>query len=511
MRDSFVGRRMRPGIADYLRIAGRHWLTMVGTTVAALAVATLWLDLSPALYRSTVTLFFSATSPANSGDAYEGNVLASERVPSYAELASHEVFAHQVIDTLHLRMDAETLSHRVEATLHTDTVLLDLRVSDTDPERARLLTQTMAEHITELVARLEKPGPSDVAPIKATIIEQASLPRNPYSPQPTRALTLAAALGIMLGFGIVILRELLDKTVRTEEHVEQVSGVGVIARVPYDARAKQEPVVTATAPQRARVEAFRVLRTNLHFLDLDLEHEHGIFVVTSCDRGEGRTTTAANLALAMAEAGQDVLLLDADLRRPTVARLLELESPVGLATVLADHVPIGEATQVYAPMPKLSVLAGSEVPPNPSELLQSAEMTAVLAAARDKYDAVVIDTPPLLPVTDAALLAAQADGTLVVLRYGRTTAEQLHQSMTRLGAVGGRCVGVVLNMVPRRRLFGESPGNQSVTRSADVPQHSASSGAAPGATRVGDVEPDDAQTNDSRPGARRRLTSDGRG
>lgn len=502
---------MRPGIADYLRIAARHWLTMVGTTAAALALASLWLHLSPTLYRSTVTLFFSATSPGNTGDAYQGNLLASDRVPSYAELATREVFAHQVIDTLHLRMDAEALSHRVEATVHSDTVLLELRVADTDPERARLLTQTMAEHITELVAQLEKPGPTDVSPIKATIIENASLPRSPYSPQPARALTLAAALGIMLGFGIVIMRELLDKSVKTEEQVEQVAGVGVMARVPHDSRARRHPVVTATAPQRGRVEAFRVLRTNLHFADL--EHQDGVYVVTGSARGEGTTTTAANLALAMAEAGQKVLLLDADLRLPAVAKLLALESPVGLATVLARDVPIEKAVQVYPPMPNLSVLAGGPVPPNPSELLASPKMTALLSAARATYDAVVVDTSPVLPVTDAALLAAQADGTLMVLRYGKTPQEDLHRSMSRLDAVGGRCVGVVLNMVPRRRLFGERSHQETVTWDAEAAARPASSpGTAPVAEPpTSDATPDDPQERASRPGARRRLAPDRRG
>jgi capsular exopolysaccharide synthesis family protein len=169
--------------------------------------------------------------------------------------------------------------------------------------------------------------------------------------------------------------------------------------------------------------------------------------MTSSLPGEGKTTTVVNLALALAEGGERVVLIEGDLRRPKVAEYLRLESAVGLTTVLIGKLPLEDAIQTTA-HEKLDVLTSGSTPPNPAELLKSSTMANLLASLRERYDIVLIDAPPLLPVTDGALLSAQADGALLVVRHGKTTTDQVSLAVDRLEAVGAAPVGVIFNMTP---------------------------------------------------------------
>jgi receptor protein-tyrosine kinase len=191
-----------------------------------------------------------------------------------------------------------------------------------------------------------------------------------------------------------------------------------------------------------------VLRTNLQFVDVDTTEK--VLIVTSSLAGEGKTTTAVNLAIAHAQAGQRVLLIEGDLRRPRASRALGLDQSVGVTTVLIGKVTLEEATQVHA-NGTLHVLSSGAIPPNPAELLQSNAMGDLIDRARSDYDVVIIDAPPLLPVTDAAILAAKADGAIIVVRHGRTRRDQVGTSASRLAQVDAAAIGFVINMTPGRR------------------------------------------------------------
>src|SRR5690606_38505826 len=271
---------------------------------------------------------------------------------------------------------------------------------------------------------------------------------SPVSPQPVRNLGLAAVLGLLLGFGLAVVRELLDTSVKSDDDIAAATDAPVMGNIAFDSQASKRPLVTELDSHAPRVEAFRVLRTNMQFVDGDGGNK--IFVVSSSVPTGGKTTTACNLALTLASAGQRVLLVDGDLRRPRVADNLGLESAVGLTTVLLGRISVDEAIQ-KDPRTGLEVLASGAVPPNPSELLQSHAMHDVLADLRTRYDIVIIDAPPLLPVTDAALLGRQSDGVLLVVRHGKTTRDQLSHAVERLENVEAKAVGVVMNMIPSRR------------------------------------------------------------
>ena len=191
-----------------------------------------------------------------------------------------------------------------------------------------------------------------------------------------------------------------------------------------------------------------MLRTNMQYVEVDEAQK--VIVMTSSLPGEGKTTTAINLALTTAMAGQRVVLVEADLRRPLIAQRLQLDGAVGTTNVLIGKVSLVDALQEYGTS-GLQVLASGPIPPNPSELLQSHAMEALLTDLRGKFDVIIVDAPPLLPVTDAALIATQADGAVIVVRHGRTTRDQLQHSIERLEAVDAKALGVVINQAPSRK------------------------------------------------------------
>jgi capsular exopolysaccharide synthesis family protein len=326
-------------------------------------------------------------------------------------------------------------------------VIIEVTATDPDPKQAQRITQAVADELADFVAELETPPGRANPPIKASVFDAANLPSSPVSPQPVRNLGLAVVLGLLLGIGLAVVRELLDTSLKSPDDVAAVTEAPVLGGILFDNQAPKQPLLTDLAPHSPRVEAFRILRTNLQFVDVDKEKK--VFVVTSSVPGEGKTSTASNTALALQTAGQRTLLIDSDLRRPQLAKLFQLEGSVGLTSVLLGRIELKEAVQEHHPS-GLSVLTSGTLPPNPAELLQSHAMQQLLDDARRDWDVIVLDAPPLLPVTDAALIAAQADGAVVVVRQGRTTRDQLNTSMERLAAVGARPLGITLNMVAQR-------------------------------------------------------------
>jgi len=432
---------------DYLRMIRRRWVLIVMCLLTCLAIAALITITATPQYSSSARLFVS-TRQTDAGDAYQGGLFSAERVTSYADLVSSRELAQDVIDDLDLKVSPADLAQQVSAAVVPETVNLELTVTDASARQAQRIAQSYAEHLAEMVRELETPSGNETAPIKATIIDAASFSDAPVSPQPLRNLALAAALGLILGIGAAVVRELLDTTIKTAEDLAEAIDASLMGAIDFDPTTPRRPLVTALSPHASRVEAFRVLRTNMQFVGVDRSSK--VFVVSSSLPEEGKTTTAANLAITLSQGGHRTALVECDLRRPRVASILEAESAVGVTTVLVGRLTLDQAMQTHEAT-GLDVLTSGAIPPNPSELLQSKAMASLLTELRSRYDMVIIDAPPLLPVTDATLLAAQADGTLLVVRHGRTTKEQLAHAVDRLAQVDAPVVGVVLNMVRNHR------------------------------------------------------------
>jgi polysaccharide biosynthesis transport protein len=355
-----------------------------------------------------------------------------------------------VVADLRLPLTPEQVAAKIDATSTPDSVLIDVGVTDPNARQATAIVNGVSTAFVRLVDELERPAtPNAVPPVAVRIVRPASVPSQPSSPDlPVMlALGLLGLLGgLVLGAGAAVARHRLDTTVKSAEQLTALAKAPNLTTIGYDGAVRKRPLTVHEPADAPRAEAFRQLRTNLRFVDLDSHHK--VIVVTSSLPAEGTTTTTLNLAIALASGGQKVLVVEADLRRPGAARLLGLTSTVGLTSVLTHGVPLDQAIQPWSG--GVDLLASGPLPPNPAELLGSMHMAALLAEVGSWYDTVLIDTPPLLPVTDAAAIAPAADGVLLVTRFRKTTRDQVAAAVAAISAVSVPLLGTVLNMVPRR-------------------------------------------------------------
>lgn len=441
-------------LKDYLRIARQRWLLIALVTLGAIAVATLLTLRATPQYESSTRLFIS-TSQSESDQAFQGGVFSQQRVKSYADLLTGEEISRRVVDSLNLQMKPRELASRIQAVATPETVVLKITVTDTNSERAQAITKEVAKQFVTYVDELETPSGEKTAPVKASIVDQATLPDGPVSPQPLRNLALATILGLLLGAGGAVLRETLDTSISTiDDLADATDNAPLLGSIYFDKDTPNHPLVTALNSHAPRVEAFRVLRTNMQFINVDASSK--VFVITSSLPGEGKSTTICNLAITLAQSGEKVLLMEADLRRPKAAEYMKLEGTVGVTTVLTGRVEAQDAIQIGPA--GLELIAAGSTPPNPAELLQSTAMKNLIAHLRTQYDIILIDAPPLLPVTDAAILAAESDGAILVTRHGKTTRAQVEGAVGRLDSVGARLLGTVVNMAPAGKRSGYGYG-----------------------------------------------------
>lgn len=275
-------------------------------------------------------------------------------------------------------------------------------------------------------------------------IEKAQVPNNPIRPRTTSNTMMAVAVGALFAMGLIFLIDYLDDTIKSPQeilHDTDLSTLGTIALIKGDKPADR--LIAAKSPRDPISEAYRVLRTNLNFSAIDGNLK--TLLVTSSSPGEGKSTTAANLAVVMAQTGKRVILVDADLRRPIQHKIFSVANNQGLTTAILDNnTPVTYHLQ-KTKYPELQLMTSGPIPPNPAELLNSLRMTQVLEQFYQEADIVIFDTPPVLTVADATILAPRIDGSLVVVENGGTRRSALVQANERLQNTNSNVLGVVIN------------------------------------------------------------------
>jgi capsular exopolysaccharide synthesis family protein len=432
-------------------LAGR-WRWIAGGLGLGLLTAGALATLSPPVYAAHATLYVSPAVPSpDAQSVYQGGLFSQQRMKSYVALITGTRVAQDVVDTLGLRAPAEEVAQQISAVAQTDTVILTVTAEDSSADGAAQLANATAGSFRELVTRLEQtPDATRESPVRVQVVQRASPHTTPIAPALSVYLVLGGILGLLVGLGAAALRKALDDTVRSTAVLQGVMDAPVLGTIPV----AEEPRGGAAASEMpSQVEAYRRVRTCLHHGSPGLSR--GVLVLASAVRGDGRSTVVCNLAEAMAAGGDRVLVVDADMRRPALGDRLGTDDGRGLTDVLVGGCSLSQA--IESPTGSFDVLFAGRVPANPSELAGSQQLADVLGELRQRYDVVLLDSPPLLEVTDGAELAAHADGTIVVSRFGRTTYSQVGGAVEALRGASARLLGGLVTMVPPRAPWSGPP------------------------------------------------------
>jgi capsular exopolysaccharide synthesis family protein len=434
---------------QYLGVMRARWPSLFVGLLLGILVGVGVTVLTPPTYSAHVTIFVSAQPP--DGDlaaAVEGGDLSAQRMATYLEVLRSERIAGEVAAQLGGGLTRDEASDKITASSTPDTLLLTATAVDESPQRAADIANLVAARFIENVAELERPDPQSAPLVTARVFQSAQPPTSPTEPRPVLIIALGVVLGFLAGTGFALLRNAFDRSIRSRDQLRRAVDAPVLGMIAADKDVPKHPLVVRVRPNARVAEAFRQLRANL--LADDGNDDHRVILVTSASPGDGKTTTVCNLALAIADAGRRVLVIEADFRRPRAADLFGFERTVGLTNVLAGRMNWMPAVQRCHDA--LDVLPSGPLPPNPSELLSLPTMVRLLADVRTRYDVVIIDSPALAPVSDVFVLAPHVDGVVLVVRWGRTTTPAAEDAAESLRAASARLLGTVLTMIRGSRL-----------------------------------------------------------
>jgi capsular exopolysaccharide synthesis family protein len=395
---------------------------------------------------------------------------ARSLVPTVARLGESREVGQDAAARAGMPESAVVGQVRTEYTLDAQIVIVNVRAAG--PGEAAAIANAVQDALRDVVERRRIDG---FGIISAHPLDRALPPDSPVQPSVPLYCTLGGVLGLLAGLGLGRLRDRLDDRVRDVEALRETTEAPTLASIPFDRKVSRSPLALDTAGS-AWSESFARLRTNLEYVAADARGQ--MFAVTSAVAGEGKSVTACNLAIAFASAGRQVVLVEANLRRPASSRYLGVRSQTGLTTVLRGQTDLNPTIQSWGDRGLMFLPAGPPVP-NPSELLASEKTTEVLRALRERFDLVLLDLPSLLAVTDAAVLAGQVDGVLLVARNKRTSVKQIRQAVEVLNIANARTLGCVLNMTPQRDSYGhDTPRSRTPAVAVPSPRRSSTHGSA---------------------------------
>lgn len=456
----------------FIRILAAHWKLAVTALLMCTVGAAAITALQTKHYQSSTTVLISFSGATDLTELYNGTLTAQERLSSYAQIAGGRTVAERAISQLQVPIKTDDLLSQTQVKYTAKSMLFTITVKDTDPNRAAALAGAMADQFAAIVPTLGpvgRPGttttpgsrpdtgettppggqPSDVPALqqptgkplpvaRARIVEPPRVPDRAVSPVPMRNMAMGVLAGVLLAIVVALIRENTDRTVRTRQKLEELSGLPTLGELPGRRGGVPRFGADVTFDDAVRDVGVRLRRA--------MGPEGRRVLLTAPFGGEGTTTTVLNLSRAFAELGEDVLLVEGDTRRPVIAGLLNVESGEGLVHALADPSIATEAVKPTA-ISNLFVLAARSARRDggvPCSAFPPEVLDNVLADLSSRFSRTVIDGPPVLATADAALLAGAVHGTVLVVRAGRTTTDELVDALTALRAVGAPIVGTVL-------------------------------------------------------------------
>lgn len=434
-------------LRDFLRLTRRRLGTIIACLLVGILVAAGLFMLRPTTYTSQATAYVRVSIPGSSNASADSNAyfnasqLAAQKVKAFVPIFTSEPVAQKVIDQLHLSESPAELVSGLSASNATNSLTIDVAATGSSPEQSQQIADAVVTQSAAQVRQLE----GAASPIQVVLMAPANLSQVTKSPSVIKYLGAGIVIGLLVGYGVAYARQRFDTRLRTVDDIDAHFDVPVLAVLPQSENIAR---MTAAEDEFHAAESLRKLRTNLRYANVDRQPR--VILVTSPLKGDGKSSVAVNLAKVMALAGEEVVLVDTDMRRPSVAETYHLDGPLGLPQVLVGSVR-ADSVLCQTKVSGLVVLPTFDTPPNPSELLGSGRMAELVAdLARDRV--VVLDAPPVLPVTDAAVLSQLSDTVVMIASAGRTRAEQLDQALAAVEQGKGNVGGVVLNRVASSKL-----------------------------------------------------------
>jgi capsular exopolysaccharide synthesis family protein len=436
-------------LSRYLHIVRRRLLLILVCPILAAGSAAIVSLLLPPVYEAHVSVYVKLAQPLAASDPSGVSLTSDQVLRTYASLVTEPTLLYKAGSQLGLNMRPEDLAKEVHATPVPNTTKLDVAVQDTNPALATSLANQL---VTDLIAQVNDfqrkaaQNPNSPASDYLVVVSPAVLPDRPLSPNIPLNIALAFAAGLLAALGLAFVLDSFDQSIKSDAELTERLGLFVLSHIGYapSSRGRRGELVTLD-PQSHAAESYNALRTAVLFSGLDQELKE--IVITSPGPGEGKSRTAANFAIALANAGHKTLLVDADFRRPSQHRIFGRIRNIGLSNLILQDVGENDAITVVDGMPDLWLLTSGPTPPNPSELLGSGRMRELMSRLRTAFTFIVVDTPPVNAVTDALILAASANATVLVIEQGRTTFPALGRAKQLLERVGAHTIGAVMNKV----------------------------------------------------------------
>ncbi|MET4705309.1 polysaccharide biosynthesis tyrosine autokinase [Frigoribacterium sp. UYMn621] len=435
---------------QFWNLVRSRWIVLIAFALVGLIGGSVYVLATPREYTAESELFVSAAGIDNTSDLAQGGAFSQQQARNYSAIATKELVLDPVISSLGLESTVAELARNVSVTVPLNTSIISIVVTDSSPGRAAGIANAIASSLVDEVVKLVPKKSDGTTPIRLEPVQNATVPAAPSAPNTRVALLLGLLAGLLVGLVLIILREIASTRVRSTEQLLEFTDAPILGTVVNDRAAARAPLLDVELESTVRAEEFRQLRTNVLALEVT-DPRHAILITSSIPR-EGKSVTAANLAISIAATGRTVCLVDADLRTPAIATLFALDSTaLGLSDVLADGIPFADALQPWGSS-SLSIIQSGSVPPNASELVGSNAAVVLFSRLRQEFDFVIVDSPALLPVTDGAILANLVGGALLVVGAGRVEARELRRSLELLESADGSLVGTVFNRASARTL-----------------------------------------------------------
>lgn len=436
-------------LVDVMRVFQKFWALIILMLAAGLATAAIALLLVPSTYTSESRLFVSTQSLGTADELLQGSTYTQARMLSYARIASDPIVLDPVIARLDLDTSAEELASSVSASAERDQLIIDISADADSAVGASDIANAVADQLAEVITEtIEAPVAGSDPLVSVTVVKYATPSPEPSWPVLWIFLTVGGVAGALLGVGLSFLLSALDTRVRNLDDITRIVAVPLIGMVSKDRRVQRHQPMAMLAGSNTFAESIRGIRTNLQFIDAG-GIKRRILLMTSSVPGEGKSTTSLSLAASLAEADNRVIIIDADLRSPSLAKLTGLEGSVGLTDILLGRLDVRDAIQPIGATGNLFAVTSGRLPPNPAELLASKTFAEFISALRQEADYIIIDSPPVLAVADAFELARVADGVALIVGVERVRRPQLETAIGALRQVGAPLIGVVANRLAR--------------------------------------------------------------